>query len=986
MTEPQPSEAPPEGTIAHDGMSDILRVDTPPARTTDHAAGPTISHDDTLPEVPGYAVTAEIARGGMGVVYAAYDGKFEREVAIKVLLPGANAERFITESKITARLPHPGIPPVYDLGTQADGSPFLAMKLIRGLTLDALRASVPPDLPRFVQIFEQIAQAVGFAHSQDVIHRDLKPGNIMVGGFGEVQVMDWGLAKQLARELASGRREPTVLGGDIPVTEQSAHAGHVVRVPGFSETIAGTVMGTPAYLAPEQARGEVVDARADVFALGGILCYLLTGKPPFQRATQAQTVKQAAAGDVAEAMNGLNICGADAELVSLAKVCLAPVAADRPADGLAVAALVSAYRAGVETRLRKAETDRAAALATATEQRKRRRVVQVAAGLVAAVLVVGIIGTTVGLVRASNARDDETLRAEGERLAKLDAEAQTAKATAATKAETAAKLHAEAQTAKAIEATKAETAAKRLAEVDRDRATQRYSLASDALGQVVFAIQDKLKDRPGALELRQALLSSARTALQKLLADAEKDRTPDRTLAAAHQRMGDVELALGNTQAASTEYQSCRRIAQVLADADPKNAMAQRDLGVSFERLGEVSLLLGRTKDALDFYKKSLAIRQTLADVDPKNAEAQRDLSVGFGKLGDVNLQLGQTKDALDFFNKSLAISQSLANVDLKNAQAQSDLSIGFNNLGDVSLQLGQTQNALDFYKKGLVVSQSLADADPKNAQAQRDLGVSFNKLGDVSLQLNQTKDALDFYKKYNQISQTLADADPKNAQAQRDLSVSFINLGDVSLQLDQTKDALDFYKKYNQISQTLADADSKNAEAQRGLSISFDRLGNVSLKLGQTKDALDFYKKSLAIRQTLAEADPKNAEAQRDLSISFDRLGDVTLQLGQTKDALDFYKKYNQISQTLADADPKNAQAQRDFLVSYFKIGSLNEEQKQFANAIEWYEKAMAVAKKFERPEFFAAELKELEQHTAICKKALVAMPVAPPPREAKP
>ncbi len=164
--------------------------------------------------IPGYEVRDEIARGGMGRVLAAFDVSFGREVAIKVVLPGPNAAttagRFVRESRITGRLTHPGIPPAYHLGELADGSPFLAMKLVRGRTLAALlaeRPTVSHDLPRFVAVFEQVCQAVGYAHSQGVIHRDLKPANVMVGAFGEVQVMDWGLARESAERGVRNRRQ-----------------------------------------------------------------------------------------------------------------------------------------------------------------------------------------------------------------------------------------------------------------------------------------------------------------------------------------------------------------------------------------------------------------------------------------------------------------------------------------------------------------------------------------------------------------------------------------------------------------------------------------------------------------------------------------------------------------------------------------------------------------------------------------------------------
>lgn len=159
-----------------------------------------------LPHVPGYEVGGLLGCGGMGVVYRATDSTLGREVAVKVLLhrfaaDSGTARRFADEARITAQLQHPGIPPVHDLGTLPDGRPFLAMKLIKGSTLDHLLAARPDPAQgrgRFVAAFEQVCQAVGYAHAHNVIHRDLKPSNVMVGAFGEVQVMDWGLAKVLA--------------------------------------------------------------------------------------------------------------------------------------------------------------------------------------------------------------------------------------------------------------------------------------------------------------------------------------------------------------------------------------------------------------------------------------------------------------------------------------------------------------------------------------------------------------------------------------------------------------------------------------------------------------------------------------------------------------------------------------------------------------------------------------------------------------------
>jgi len=363
--------------------ADTLGIEKSPAdpgesfRTISRTARATDLHipDGDLPVVPGYRVLGEIARGGMGRVLAASDLTLHREVALKLLLPGANPDRFVREAKITARLPHPGIPPVYALGTLADGSPFLAMKLVAGQTLAAGLATT--DRSRLLQAVTQVCHAVGFAHSQGVTHRDLKPANVMVGAFGEVQVMDWGLAFERdegRRPRDEGCPEPSAL----PPSSLGPHHSTLTQ--------AGAVMGTPAYMAPEQARGEPTDARADVFALGGILCAVLTGEPPFCGRTTGEVVMRAAAGDLTAAFGRLAGCGADPELVALCRRCLAPDRADRPADGQAVADGLTAHLDGVQERLRAAERGRAVAVAQAAEQRKRRRV-QAALGLAVVALV-----------------------------------------------------------------------------------------------------------------------------------------------------------------------------------------------------------------------------------------------------------------------------------------------------------------------------------------------------------------------------------------------------------------------------------------------------------------------------------------------------------------------------------------------------------------------------------------------------------------------
>jgi tRNA A-37 threonylcarbamoyl transferase component Bud32 len=312
------------------------------------------------PDTPRYRFEAFLARGGMGEVWRGFDTLLSRRVALKVLRERVFAvvelrSRFEEEARHVSRLEHPSIVPVYDLGELPDGRPFFVMKLIHGQTLAELlaaRATPAEDLPRWIEVFEQVCAAVAFAHARDLIHRDLKPSNVMLGEFGDVLVMDWGIAKALAARPQRALVPPT--------SPRSPLVGEAVTGPGGPETLTGQAKGTPAFMAPEQARGEAgrVGKASDVFGLGGILCVILTGQPPYTRAAQVLE------GDVTEAFARLGGCGADAELIGLAKACLAPAPEARPADAAAVAGRVKRYRD--EVAARQAQRDRVLWLCHAT--------------------------------------------------------------------------------------------------------------------------------------------------------------------------------------------------------------------------------------------------------------------------------------------------------------------------------------------------------------------------------------------------------------------------------------------------------------------------------------------------------------------------------------------------------------------------------------------------------------------------------------------
>ncbi|MBL9017286.1 MAG: protein kinase, partial [Myxococcales bacterium] len=275
-------------------------------RGGDHAQLPSV-------DPHAYELGLEIARGGMGRVLAARDLRVGRPVAVKELLGRSSqlAARFEREARVTARLQHPGILPIYEIGRWPDGTPFYTMRMVEGERLFDAIASAPTLAARLALLPAVLAasEAVAFAHGQRVIHRDLTPANILVGAYGETVVIDWGLAKGLGA------------GDDDPDDEVRADGS------GDQLTAAGAVIGTPAYMPPEQAHAQPVDERADVYALGAILYHLLAGVAPYRGSSSRELLRAVRTGP--PPLLGDVVTGVPRDLISIVDKAMARDPADR---------------------------------------------------------------------------------------------------------------------------------------------------------------------------------------------------------------------------------------------------------------------------------------------------------------------------------------------------------------------------------------------------------------------------------------------------------------------------------------------------------------------------------------------------------------------------------------------------------------------------------------------------------------------------------
>jgi tetratricopeptide (TPR) repeat protein len=830
----------------------------------------------------------------MGRVLAAFDLGLDREVALKVLLPGANPERFVRESKITARLPHPGIPPVHALGALDDASPFLAMKLVEGKTLaEEMKGG---DRPRLLQAFLQVCQAVGFAHSRGIIHRDLKPANVMVGAFGEVQVMDWGLAKEITSQEvtvephASESSPASVSGADPGAT--TAH--NAVGESTDELTQAGQVMGTPAYMAPEQARGEAVDARSDVFALGGILCALLTGQPPFIGKSRLEVLQRARAADLAEVHARLGGCGADAELLALCRSCLRASPAERPADGRAVADDLTAYLGGVQERLQTAQRERAVAVAREAEQRKRRKVqLALAAALLA--LLAGTGGfafwryTLAQAGRERDARNAEAVAAlarQGEVALRGGDAAKAAVALGAAK--------------KRSDEGGAENEAERLARLEADL---RLLRDLDGVDQLRWTWTGKQFTDWAVVATR------IREALVRFGVDPDAVSVDEAAARVAASVLGErivpaLDLLLGQEKKASV-----RALLQRVDDDPYRNAVRDAALGKDPAKL----VALAGKDEALEQPAGFAAILGT-ARVIP--AERRRQFMQAAVSRSPGNLGLLMTL-AGTYRGRDKRWGNELLRWDQAAVAAAPDNFAANINLGHIlSIDKGDHDGAIGYYRRA-------TEIDPTSAHAHVNLGAALQRKGKVD-------EAIDCCRKAIKL-------DPKEAQAHNNLGYALHSKGKVDEAVACYRKALALDPKliqaHNNLGASLLDDKGKVDEAiecfKKAIAcvhedIEFDpehtsahfHLGRALSRKGKLNEAIASYRKAI-------EIDPKNVYVHVNLGVAL-------ASKGKLEEAIACYRK-------AIELDPKLTQA-------HVSLGTALRDKGKVDEAMTCYQKAIAL------------------------------------------
>jgi serine/threonine-protein kinase len=897
----------------------------------------------------------------MGVVYRVHDPALKRTLAVKVLQHHHQdnldlKRRFLEEAELMAQLQHPGIAPLHDVGELPDGRPYFSMKLIRGRTLAQLlqeRPSPTHDLPGFLAIFGQLCQTLAYAHNRRILHRDLKPSNVMVGAFGEVQVMDWGLAKVLDSERTS----------ETGIQLDDASAIAPVRTAGEDlATHVGAILGTPAFMAPEQARGEIeqLDERADVFGLGAILCVLLTGQPPYVGLTKAEVYRQAKEAALTDAWARLEACGADDDLVQLAKACLTPDRAERPRHAGVVAEAVAAYQAQVQQRLQQAEVARAQALVKVQEERKRRRVTLALATAVVVLLLGGSItggwylqeaaqqqrrlgeaqqGIEASLTEASKLREVglqqvDNPSAWGVTLAAARTALEHARTLLTQEPDLAetglaqqmrqgqAELEGDAKDWRLLSVFDQVRLEQSQWDVERSRfkRAESYPRMAKALSDYGLAIGDlepsqavgRLRQRPPVVQKQLlALLEECRTC-----APAEASR-PRQWLAAVLALEADPWLMQFRQAVAR---QAWTQVEQVLGQADFSRYHPAVLVGLAASLPAKAGasamLLLRRTQrqypgDSWANYFLGVALFHPgiLSGQPHRPDPAVLREAVGFYRvavglrpgsvaahndLGNVLFSLGDLPGAIACYQKALELDPKLA--------------LAYYNLGNVLRKQGDLAGAITRYHKAL-------DLDPRSVRAHYGIGVALQKQGDRKGALAHFQKALDLDPGYapahsdlglvlkaegnlkgaiESFSRALA-LDPRYAPAHTNLGMALAQKGDRKGSVQHLQKALDL--------------DPRNAPAHLGLGIGLAGEGNLWGALGHFQKAL--------------EIDPKYALAHT-------VLGRALAEQGDRKGAIASYTRALQL-------DPRDPKA-------HYELGRMLMEQGDLAGAIEHFHDSIAL------------------------------------------
>ncbi len=763
------------------------------------------------------------ARGGLGQVSVALDQELDRPVALKEIQdrhadePESRA-RFMQEAEITGKLEHPGIIPVYGLGHDASGRPFYAMRFIQGDSLkeaigafhgdETLKRNTIKRLARLRELlrrFTDVCNAIAYAHSRGVLHRDLKPGNIMLGPYGETLVVDWGLAKPLDQATTATTRatDSSVLEGPIRLSTLSGSR---------EETAAGRTIGTPAYASPEQLTGrlDLLGPASDVYGLGATLYALLTGRAPVERGDLEEVMRRTHRGEIAPPRT------IDATiprpLEAICRKAMATGPEDRYASARALAADVTRW---LDDQPVTAYPEPLAARASRWMRRHRTAV----ACLLAAMFV-GLVGVGLAFLRETvvNIRLAEIIRQRDEAnqgLVKINSELLKAK--------------------NAVSNAKADS--------DRrlDESFQAIADYYTGVSAELLLTQAEFKS------LRQRLLEKPRQFYTRLTSELSQINAPDEQesyhLAEGWGTLGLISLNLGRNDEARSQLEEARRLYRRLDQTHPNISRYRHGLLRSAISLGNVRWSTGDVSGAAAEYNDVI---QTASRSGPAGPDFQEELAIGHVHLGNIKLVSKDPVGAAESYRRAVEIGTELVKSRPDVPGYLSSLALAHGNLAMAQREIPDWPGARNSNLEAIKIRTGLSKLSPDDPQNESILASNRAYLGESLVMTGDPKGGIDSLLAAVPVLIKLKSRYPNVPKYSQELVIAYKQLAGVRSRSGDSKSAGEYVREAIAIGTKLTADQPDIPEYRRTLGLCFELLGGLQESAGKLEEATASFRRAV--------------------------------------------------------------------------------------------------------------------------------------------